>query len=192
MRARVFLIVVVWAFGPVLVSAGLGHASVLTKTFGFSATDFLPGITPSPPPPQTTVTGTVTLTFDPGASGIPDDAHPDSILLSIAGQTYSVDEVSFRYFGPENIQKTFQIGVPDIGTLVLGTNDFVLDLTYDVVADTGNAGSFFYVTPATSVYFSASTTVRVVPAPEPASVLLIAGGIVGLLGIAWCRKPARV
>jgi hypothetical protein len=115
-------------------------------------------------------------------------------LLSIVGQAYTVDEVSFRYFGPENIQKTFQIGVPDIGTLVLGTNDFVLDLTYDVVSDTGNAGSIFYVTPATNnrVYFSASTTVRVVPAPEPASVLLIAGGVVGLLGIAWCRKPACV
>src|SRR5262245_23396569 len=114
------------------VSTGV-DASVLTKTFGFAATDFLPSI---PAPPQTTVSGRITLTFDPALLGSSNEARPDSISLSIGGHIYSVDEVSFVQGGPPNVARQFEIGVPPISILIIPENDFVLNFTYDPVTDT--------------------------------------------------------
>ena len=66
--------------------------------------------------------------------------------------------------------------------------------TYAIDTVKLGVGFFGYVTPSIEVLYISpqSTMVSVIPTPEPASVLLIVGGIVGLLGIARFRKTAEV
>src|SRR6266487_3490396 len=93
-RTRFAFCFVLTIVGTLFASAS--HASLLTRAFDFTATDFIPT---SPPPPQNTVTGSVTLTFDLAVTSS-SEAQPDAISLIIAGHTYTVEEVSFEYFGP--------------------------------------------------------------------------------------------
>jgi len=153
-------------------------ADPITRTFQFTATDFLPGSVPSPPPPQDVIAGLLTLTFDP-TNPFPPAAAPDQIFLAISGHSYTRDEVRFEYGGPVNVDQTFWVGVPGLNILNGGTNDFLLSFIYDPIADVAKFGyGFSYTTPtAATDYSSPFTTVAVVPEPGTGALLLLGGSL---------------
>jgi PEP-CTERM motif len=175
------------AVAVALVSSSASHAIPRTRTFDFTATDFTSLTSPSPPPPQNTVAGSVTLTFDPALTSS-DEAAPDSIALVIAGHSYTRDEVTFEYFGPANVDKTFRIGVPALHIMNGLTNDFLLSFIYDPVADAPKFGyGLQYVTPAPGgTYISPYTTVILVPEPGTSALLAI-----GMAAMAMSWRPLR-
>lgn len=156
------------------------QAAPITRTFGFTASNFVASWSPSPPPPQDTVAGMVTLTFDPAVM-VSIEAHPDAISLTISGHDFTWDEVTFYSSGPVNADKNFVIGVPGLHVIDAGTNDFTLSFTYDPIADLAKFGYLSYTTAATTTpYGSDSTTVRVVATPEPGLSALLLVGLTGL------------
>ena len=174
------------------VSSSASHATSVTRTFDFTATDFTSLSSPSPPPPQDTVAGSIALTFDPAITSS-DEATPDSIALVISGHSYTRDEVVFDYFGPANVDKTFRIGVPGLNAINGGTNDFLLSFIYDPIADAPKFGyGLQYTTPATSggLYISPFTTVTLA-VPEPNTSVLLAIGMAAMAIGRPCRRGLK-
>ena len=167
------------AVKSIMLIAGLvwlmaGSAAANTVTFDFTATNFVVVTSPAPPAPQNTVTGDVTVTFNPLVSST---GGVDAINLAIDGFTYNASQVNFSYNG---VTKNMLIGVGILGTTTAGTNDFSLLFN---VADTTKFSLLVYSTSSrTDTSFSASP-VTVAAVPEPSSLLLLGSGLAGFAGI---------
>lgn len=167
MRPFKFLAAALLAF---VCAAAPAHAAPSTITYLFSATNFIP--TTPIAPPVSTVTGSVTVTFDPTVAVlVPAAATLNSINISTIGFGSLV--FTHTIFGD-----TLAFG----GTLntILGvipfTNDFLL--TFATASTTPTLPTFTYSQTGKLTYTALSVTVTQVP--EPATLALFGAGLAGI------------
>ena len=160
-----------------LAGARPAEATVIAKTFIFSASSF------SPAAPTTPVNGSVTVTWN-NAADIPTDTTAGITLNSLNISLGSA--IAFNYFvasGP--FTDLLLIGglANGAGGINAGTNDFFLRIPGASTA-TPVFSAFQYTTAGTSQFFVASsgtvTSTNFTAAPEPMTLALLTPALLGL------------
>jgi hypothetical protein len=167
------------------------NATTITDMISFDISGFVATNTPAPPPPQSTVTGSVTITFDPlQTTGTP-ITPVDAVNLTIAGHTYSTSEVNFQY---SPFQNALVIGAGPAGNpnnIVLGDNNF--QLAFKPVSPLLTFDLFEYAASGinSTAYISSNpldATIAVSQVPVPGSLVLLGTALAGFGVIRRRRK----
>jgi hypothetical protein len=170
--------------------AGSAFAAPITETYDFTATGINDLSDPAHVTPQTSVTGRVSLTYDPAVST--SNQLVDWISLTVDGHTYSRAETAFNFspgFGGQ-----FLIGgiLNGINSTFSGTNDFFLyfdhALTYGGFAYT-TANDPFGAFVADSRSPPSDVVVTRGTVPEAPTFTLVALGV--LAGFAAAARAER-
>ena len=185
------------ASAALLIAAfGRANASSLeTIEYTFSQSDITTELGSPSPPPQTTVSGNFTVTFDTTSTGA---GTVDAIDLAIDGHTYTTGQVGASYDSGSN---TLLVGGPNAGlaSVAQGTDDFTINIS-PAVGGTTAYGLFAYTSSAHPdgtfegfgySFTGGSITSQVIPTPLPDSwILLLCGGaaLVACTGLGRRRK----
>jgi hypothetical protein len=181
MRARVFGSV--FAGFCILFCAGNADATLVTDMINFSVTGFIanPG---TDTPPQDTVTGSVTITFDPSATMSTPITPVDAVNLTIGGHTYSASEVNFQFSPSQG--DALVIGAGNPNNITEATDDFQLAFK-PIFTFFG----FEYTTPGFEDVF-VNTDGATISVPEPGSFALLGTALAGMFAIRWrYRRSGR-
>jgi len=165
-------------------------ASTITQTIDFTASDIVT-LFGGPPAPVSTVTGSVTITFDP--TQIYNDEGSGIVLNNININTGGFGGTPvFSYFTGPFTANQFLIGMSlnGAGGSGSGSNDFILSLSYDNPALF--PAYFSYVQDGSGYTYAAGTVaVTFSPAlaatPIPGSVLMLLTGLGAMGGVAFAR-----
>ncbi len=179
-----------------------------TVTYGFTLTNFSDSYGSTDVAPFGPISGSFTVTFDPGGSDIVDDTT-DIVINSFSGLNL-VDPLGFTYFAPYDgsppqfyfgeVEEFFE-GANNIGQ---GSDDFVLELDLTNIdaprlvtcadsysrcvnfTDSGTLSSGYTTSANYNEWFAAARGSFLV-APEPETWAMMVGGF-GLVGAAIRRK----
>ena len=164
-----------------LAAAQTAQATVITRTYNFTASGFSTLGSPATPPVDP-VTGSVTVTFDNAA---------DSTTDQTAGVTLNSLNLPHGTVGIRYLQSIDRLTVADtlnsVGAMNGGTADFIIAI---LGASTSVSSVFFgYTTIAnTSGFYEASTvSVTLAAVPEPMTLALLTPALLGL-GAARARR----
>jgi hypothetical protein len=147
------------------------HAAIVTRTYDFSASNFLQTATP---PPVPVVRGSFTVTFDDAVpvTDVTSGLTINSLNIPVGSQivySYELGEFGFIRFGGTETGS---------GGLLLGTNDILFQFSERF------GGVLFYSSALTpdSSFFTTNVDVRVTQAvvPEPASWAMMLIGFIGI------------
>jgi hypothetical protein len=162
--------------------AATAHATLITRTFDFSATGFYGGLGPEVPAPVDPLVGSFTVTFDP--------------TLDVEGKTTGIvlHSLNLRFEGP--ISYSYQVGgeelsmggpeIPAVGAPA-GLDSFGVQIdnaaTSDPFLQVAN-----YSQVGTTYFTSTAGTVSV---PEPTTASLFGFGLLGTSLIRAARRGKR-
>ena len=154
-------------------------ATMITQTYGFSATNISP-LLGSDPVPTDPVQGQVTVTFDPAVnvSNVTAGITLDSLNISLGSA------IAFSYTSSVDL---LEIGGASLGinSLSVGEDDFYLAISGAVASPAFDSLSYASTSSATTIWSADSGSVSVVPEPGTASLLGV-----GLLAIASVQRGA--
>jgi hypothetical protein len=169
----------------VAVLAPSANATVVTRTYDFSASGFPAGS------PQATVSGDFTVTYDPSVDSSSAGTPVSAIDLTIAGHTYTTSDTIFAA-GPDYASE-FVLAGAVAGFAVQTRADDML-LSFDGTPDGPFTNErFAYATAGTgSIYFASGVTVSLSSVPEPTTLPVLSVGLFSLVWMGvWRRRSSN-
>jgi PEP-CTERM motif len=169
------------------------HAALVTETYAFTFGGFT-DILASATPPMTSLTGSVTLTFDPT---ITTHNNTSDIVINSLSDTFVDSPVGF-FAGQVGSSFIITIGGTAAGAtaITVGSNDFLVTLQF---ADAGSLGNpqlfqnavglgtaYSVTTDPNSAFFAQTGSVSAVPEPSTWAMLIL--GFAGVGFMAYRRK----
>ena len=165
-----------FSFIVMLLSASVVHA--IPIQVNFTAQGFA-GFFPSPVPPTDPVTGTIIYEVSSPTATID---SLTSINLTIHGHTYLISEVG--YFSLMGIGQMIGGTLSGVHTNTIKTDDFIIrwEQSTLIPLSFGYTSTLEWNIWSTSKFSQFSVTASATPIPEPATMLLLGSGLVGLVG----------
>jgi PEP-CTERM motif-containing protein len=168
------------------------QAALVTETYAFTFGDFT-DILAGSPPPLTSLTGSVTLTFDPT---ITTHNNTSDIVVNSLSDMFVDSPVGF-FAGQVGSSFLISIGgrASGVGAFIVGSNDFFMTLQFADAASLGNpqlfknavglGTAYSLTTDPASAFFAQSGSVSAVPEPSTWTLMLL--GFAGI-GFAACFR----
>ena len=173
------------------------HAALVTETYAFTFGGFT-DILASATPPMTSLTGSVTLTFDPN---ITTHNNTSDIVINSLSDTFVDSPVGF-FAGRVGSSFIITIGgtANGVGLFTAGFNDFFVTLQFADAESLGNpqlfqnavglGTAYSVTTDPNSAFFAQTGSVSAVPEPSTWAMMLLGFAGIGFMAYRRKSKPA--